>query len=175
MVRLALLMSVAMLAGCSTTGWRSQKIDGSSQPAFERSVALLQERLPSRRRADFETSLAVIWLRDATVGAGDLDSDGDVEVDEARALMDAADRALTAIRRGIFVAELEERGDSVDRYVKRLGGLRYEEVIELADLTSGGVFIEAARGQQKGARCRRWHRAPPPIKSPVMSRYCRRH
>lgn len=175
MVRLALLMTVAMVAGCSTAGWRSQRIDGSSQPAFERSVALLQERLPSRRRADFETSLAVIWLRDAIAGAGDVDADGDVDVAEARALMDAADRVLTDIRRGVFIAELEERGDSVDGYVNQLGGLRYDEIIELADLTSGDVFIDAARGQQKGARCREWKREPPPIKAPVMSRYCRRH
>jgi hypothetical protein len=174
MVRLALIMTVAIASGCAATGWRRQTIDGSSQSAFERSVASLQTSLPSRRRAEFETSLAVIWMRDTTVGAGDLDSDGLVEAAEARPLADVAERVLAEISRGDFMSEIGTHGESADRYVKQLSGLRYDEVIELADLTSGDLFIQAAREQQVGARCRESWRLRGFMKSSFMSRYCRR-
>lgn len=174
MARLALIVTVAIVSGCSSTGWRGQRIDGSSQTAFERSVATLQTSLPSRRRAELEMSLAVIWMRDTAVGAGDLDSDGLVEAAEARALADVAERVLAEISRGDFMSEIGTHGESADRYVKQLSGLRYDEVIELADLTSGDVFIQAAREQQVWARCRESWRLPRPMKSSFMSRYCRR-
>jgi hypothetical protein len=86
MSRLTLIMTVAIVTGCSTTGWRAQKIDGSSLATLEKSVVSLQQRLSSRRRADLEAALAVIWLKNAAVGAGDLDSDGRVDLNEVRAL-----------------------------------------------------------------------------------------
>jgi hypothetical protein len=141
----------------------------------------LQQRLPSRRRAELETALAILWLRSAVVGAGDLDSDGRVDLNEVRALQDAAEDVLTDLKRGVFVASIEEGADTADGYAKQLDGLGYDGVIRLAAPTSGDVFADAVRQQRAEMRCSGVRRVPgssaarqEPIKSPVLSRYCAR-
>jgi hypothetical protein len=182
MPRLALIVACAMLAGCSTSGWRTQKIEGGTESAFEESVASLQERLPPHRRAEFDTALAVIWMRDATVGAGDLDSDGRVDVDEIRALQTVAEGVLADIRRGVFVSA-REGAQSLDAYLRQLDGLGYDDVISLAAPTGGDVFSDAVRQREVEIRCGGWRQVQSgsrnvyhqeSIKSPVMSRYCAR-
>lgn len=77
----ALAMGVVlapMSAFAQRNAWLSLDIDGSSPNAFEASVAALQNALPARERADFETALAVVWFSGATA-AGDLDRDGELE------------------------------------------------------------------------------------------------
>lgn len=66
MPKMALILSASILAGCAATGWRAQQIDGRSLSDFERSVAMLQNELPSRRRQLFEPSLAILWIRNTT-------------------------------------------------------------------------------------------------------------
>ena len=60
MPKLALVMSVPILAGWASSGWCAQQIDGSIRPNFERSVALLQNQLPPRRREEFEMQRTVM-------------------------------------------------------------------------------------------------------------------
>jgi uncharacterized protein (AIM24 family) len=180
MARLALIMALA-IAGCSTAGWRTQRIDGTSRSAFEESVTSLQGRLPPRRRAEFDTALAVIWMRDATVGGGDLDSDGRVDVDEIRALQRVAEGVLADMRRGVFVSALKEDAGNLNAYLRQLDGLGYDDVIGLAAPTSGDVFTDAVRQRELEIRCGGWRQVQSgprnvyrqeSIKSPVMSRYC---
>lgn len=177
MSRLALIVALTVLAGCSSTGWRTQKIDGSSAGTFERSVGLLQEGLPARRRAEFEVALAVIWMRSNAVGAGDINSDGRVDVDETRELQRLSEGVLTDIKRGVFVSAAQARGQDPGSYVQRLHGLSYDDVMSLADATDGVVFIAEVREREKLARCRGWRRVSDvyvrePIRSPVISRFC---
>jgi hypothetical protein len=181
MSRLTLIMTAAIVTGCSTTGWRAQKIDGSSPSTLEVSVVSLQQSLPSRRRAELETALAVIWLRNAAVGAGDLDSDGRVDLNEVRALQAAAEDVLTDLKRGVFVASIQEGADTAGGYAKQLNGLGYDAIIRLADPTSGDVFADAVRQQRAESRCSGVRQVPgssaarqESIKSPVISRYCAR-
>jgi hypothetical protein len=176
MSRLTLIVAFGVVAGCATTGWRAQKIDGSGTSAFERSVVSLQEQLPSRRRAELDTALAVIWMRNSAVGTGDADSDGRVDVDEIRALQTAADDVLTDIRRGVFAGTVQERSPAGAAYVKQLDGLGYEDVVGLAATTSGDVFLSAAKRERDRVRCidarERNGRSEPP--TGFMSRYCGR-
>jgi hypothetical protein len=177
--RLASIVTLAMLTGCSTTGWRAQEIDGSSQPAFETSVTSLQERLAPRRRAEFETSLAIVWLRQNSVGAGDADSDGSIDVNEMRALQQAAEDVFADVRRGVF-AFAEHEASGAD-YARQLDGLTYDGVIDLAAATPGDVFLNAVRDEKLLIQCKGWRQVPGKqntwtnerFPSAVISRRCR--
>src|SRR5262245_23639442 len=104
MSRLALMMALAFLVGCSSAGWRAQRIDGNTESSFERSVGVLQQTLPARRREDFEVALAVLWLRSSAAGDGDADSDGLVDVNEMKALQQLSEEVLTDIKRGVLLS-----------------------------------------------------------------------
>jgi len=138
-------------------------------------VGSLQEQLPSRRRAELETALAVIWIRNATADAADANSDGLVDVGEIRTLRATADDVLTDIKRGVFAGTIQERGPAGAAYVKQLDGLRYEDVIGVAATTSGYVFARAVTKERAQLRCRNgrdreWRSKPPA----VMSKFCAR-
>jgi hypothetical protein len=180
--RLALMACLAALAGSAAAGERSQRIDGSSPAMFEQSVGSLQERLSPRRRAKFETSLAIIWLRTTTEGGGDLNADGSVDMSEIRALQQLGDDVLAEIRRGVFVYAVGEREANAADYVGQLDGLGYHGVLDLADATSGAVFLQAVRRPPQNLRCRGLRQRadsrytlvsePPTLKSAIGSRLC---
>jgi len=136
MSRLALITSVAILASSAPTVSRAQHIDGSSRSAFEHSVASFQKQLPPRSREQFETALAVIWLTNTIAHARDLDHDGDVDLDDIRALDGLALDILQKIRRGDLVSTIEKRGGTngytAQDYFEQLDGLGYEDVLSLA-------------------------------------------
>lgn len=125
-----MFVGLAMLAACSS----SRRIDGSSAATFERSVAMLQNDLPPRKRDDFDNALAVTWMRAAALDAGDVDGDGDTDYFDARAMADNVGELLAAIQRGDFVSAVERsKGKTVvTAYFKQLHGLGYDDVIELA-------------------------------------------
>ena len=181
LAQLASIATLAMLAGCSTTGWRAREIDGSSQAALETSITSLQERLAPRRRADLETSLAIIWLRQTSAGAGDADSDGSIDVNEIRALQQAAEDVFTDVRRGVWSFAVAERDGGGADYARQLDGLTYHEVIDLAAATRGDVFLHAVREQKLTAQCRGLRQVPrqpnvwtdEPFDSAIVSRHCR--
>jgi hypothetical protein len=170
----AVALTIAMLAGCSSIGWRAQEIDGSSAAAFERSVASLQGRLTPRRRAELETALAIIWLRTTGDGAADRNSDSFVDVNEIRALQVTAEDTLTEIRRGVFAASSLERSAQAADYLKQLDGLSHYEVTSLAAATSGEVFLAAVKERRAAAQCEDVRVDPKAIKSSFMLRYCAR-
>ena len=155
-VKLSLLVCVAILAACSS----SRRIDGSSAATFERSVAMLQNDLPSRQREDFDIALAVTWMRAAALDVGDVDGDGDTDYFDARAMADNAGELLAAIQRGDFVSAVEEESKSdvvATAYFKQLDGLGYEEVVELAgDLDLGPYAAQMKRQGSPGA-CAQQH------------------
>jgi hypothetical protein len=82
-VRLSVVAAAAVAFGSALAlesahaqqdGWRELRLDGSSPESFQASVAALQNALPTSRRDDFETALAVIWYADAV--SADIDGDG---------------------------------------------------------------------------------------------------
>lgn len=50
-------------------GWRALHVDGTSQAAFEKSVAAFQQDLPTNKRLQFEVTLQQIW-QDLALKAG---------------------------------------------------------------------------------------------------------
>ena len=150
--KLLLLGGAAILAGCS----RSRRIDGTSAASFERSVAMLQNDLPPRRRDDFDVALAVVWLRATGQDAGDFDGDGDTDYFDVRTIADNAGDLLAAIQRGDLVAAIEdsEREDAVAAYFKQLDGLGYDGVVELAGAT--GPYVADMKRQVSRAGCDGW-------------------
>jgi hypothetical protein len=62
----AIIVSAVLALGASTGiasagGWRALHIDGTSQAAFEKSVAAFQQTLPMNKRLQFEVTLRQIW------------------------------------------------------------------------------------------------------------------
>ena len=69
MLKLAIAVLAVALAGtASAGGWRSLRVDGSSEAAFGESVAALQEKLTPARRYTFERALQDILIH-GTKGA----------------------------------------------------------------------------------------------------------
>jgi hypothetical protein len=157
LAKLLLLVGAAIAAACSS----GRRIDGTSAATFERSIAMLQNDLPSRHRDDFDVALAVIWTREARL-SGDVDGDGDVDYFDARMTADAAGDLLAAIQRGDLVSAVEaSKGEAfAAAYFKRLDNLGYDEVIELA----GDLDLERYLAQMKRLRsqaaCAQRQRAP---------------
>ena len=158
MSKLTLLVGALTLVGCATaTDSRVLRIDGSSPGRFERSVALLQNELPPRRRERFEVALGAIWLRNTTPAAADTDADGVVTFPEVqrsqRALELDAEQLLTEIRRGDLLTAVERREQAdgayaAKDYLEQLNGLTPDEAVGLADL---GAVLEARRAAGKRA------------------------
>jgi hypothetical protein len=153
MAKLLSLFSVAMLTGCASTDGRAPQIDGSTAATVERSVALLHNALPPRRREHFDIALGVVLMRTAAYGAADLNGDGDVNDLDARTISDTAAALWTEIARGNLVAAVEELGDDVAAaYFKQLDGLSYDEVLELAGDADDRYLTEVKR-QLSAAGC----------------------
>ncbi len=127
---------LALEPACAQDDWRALRIDGSNPESFQASVASLQNALPASQRADFEAALAVVWLGNTAKG-GDVDEDGNVEVEDIQELRaDTAD-LLADIQRGDLVAAIEALdtsggGYTSADYIEQLGGLGHDEVLELA-------------------------------------------
>lgn len=56
------LLAVAVTGAASAGGWRSLRVDGSSEASFTASVATFQRKLPASRRHAFERALQDIWI-----------------------------------------------------------------------------------------------------------------
>jgi hypothetical protein len=153
------LLGAAVLAACASSG----RIDGSSAAAVERSVALLQNDLSTRRREDFEVALAVIYLRTAGLDRGDTDGDGDEDYFDARSLADTAGDLFDEIRRGNLVSTIESlKGAGVAAaYFAQLDGLGYDEVVKLGGEAADGYLAEIHRVQSQAECAQLAGRAPP--------------
>jgi hypothetical protein len=64
MVKLSVaLLAIALAGTASAAGWRSLRIDASSEASFNQSVELFRDKLSPSRRHAFERSLQQIWLQ----------------------------------------------------------------------------------------------------------------
>jgi hypothetical protein len=111
-------------------------LDGSSPAKLETSAALLQNDLEGRRREELDVALAMIWMN-RTANSGDVDGDGDFDVDDIRQLEIDATDLLTEIRRGNLVSAIEEREEADSDYTAadsfaQLHGLGYAERLSVA-------------------------------------------
>lgn len=152
--KLAALVCVSIFAGCTS----KLRIDGGSAARFERSVAVLQNDLPPRRRDDFDVALAVVWMRAAALDAGDADGDGDTDYFDARAMADKAGDLLAAIQRGDLVSTIEDsKGEArAAAYFKQLDGLDYDGVVELAGALEAGSYVAGLKRQVSQSGCDGW-------------------
>jgi hypothetical protein len=170
--KLLLLVCAAILAACSS----GRRIDGSSAATFERSVAMLQNDLPARRREEFDVALAVTWMRAAALDVGDVDGDGDTDYFDARAMADNASDLLAAIQRGDLVSTIEDsKGKAVAAaYFNQLDGLGYDGVVELAGALDTGPYAADFKRQVSQTACNGWQgRArPPPLGNTSRIRRC---
>ena len=113
-------------------------IDGTSEASFEASVAALQNALPPRRRENFEVALSAIWLSKALGPSGlDRNEDGIVDAIDSQLLVADTQHLLADIQRGDLLAAIGTREKkqgtyTVADYIKRLDGLGYDEVLDLA-------------------------------------------
>jgi hypothetical protein len=153
MAKLVSLGSVAILAACAGTGWRARQIDGSTAATVEISVALLRNALPPARRERIDVALGVIFMQIAANSAGDLNGDGEVNDLDAREISDTATALWTEIARGNLVGAVEEHGDDfAAAYFKRLDGLAYDELLELAG-EANDEYLAAVRRLLSSAGC----------------------
>jgi hypothetical protein len=65
----AAVLAVALAGAASAAGWRSLRLDGSSEAAFAESTAAFEARLPPSRRYAFAQALQDIWLKGVTDAA----------------------------------------------------------------------------------------------------------
>ncbi len=56
------VLAVALAGTASAGGWRPLRVDGSSEAAFQESVAALQAELPEVRRYVFALALQDVWV-----------------------------------------------------------------------------------------------------------------
>lgn len=57
----AALLAIAIAGTANAAGWRSMRIDASSEAGFNASITALKDRLPRVRKAVLERSLKDIW------------------------------------------------------------------------------------------------------------------
>ena len=99
MLKVAIGVLAVVLAGSATAaGWRSLRIDASSEQSYSQSVATFQDKLSPSRRIAFARSLQDIWLNGT-------------------------------------LAEEQQHEYTRAEYLRQLHGLRYDEVMALADPT----------------------------------------
>jgi hypothetical protein len=56
------MMAIALAGTANAAGWRSLRLDASSEAAFEQSVAVLEDKLSPGRRYAFSQALKDIWI-----------------------------------------------------------------------------------------------------------------
>jgi hypothetical protein len=133
-------------------------LDGSSPAKLETSAALLQNDLEGRRREELDVALAMIWMN-RTANSGDVDGDGDFDVDDIRQLEIDATDLLTEIRRGNLVSAIAEREEADSDYTAadyfaQLHGLGYDEILSLAGRPTQSGYLDAVRQAREQLTCR---------------------
>jgi len=71
MLKLTMAVLAIALAGTASAGWRSLRVDGSSEATFKESVAAIQEKLPEVRRHLFAAALQDIWVERSKAAAAE--------------------------------------------------------------------------------------------------------
>lgn len=60
------VLAVAFAGTVSAAQWKDLRIDGSSEAAFQQSMAIFKEKLSPERRYAFQEALMDIWIQGAT-------------------------------------------------------------------------------------------------------------
>ena len=123
-------------------------------------MAALQNELPQKRREDFEIALAAIWIRN-TIGSGDVDHDGDVDLEDGQDLKDRTGDLLIDIRRGDIVAAIGAGGENEGKYtptdyIEQVDGLGYDGVLSLAGEPSEVPYLGDLRRSRAGSTGERY-------------------
>jgi hypothetical protein len=63
MLKLTVAVLAVVLAGTASAGWRSLRVDGSSEAGFAESLAAFKEKLPRARAHVFGEALKDIWVQ----------------------------------------------------------------------------------------------------------------
>lgn len=72
MLKLTLAVLAVTLAGsASAAGWRSMRIDASSEAAFTASMSALKEKLPKVRRNVLDLALHDVWMEGVAAAAAE--------------------------------------------------------------------------------------------------------
>jgi hypothetical protein len=66
------VLAVALAGSASAAGWRSMRIDASSEADFTASVSALRDKLPEVRRHVLDLALNDIWVQGAQAAAAEL-------------------------------------------------------------------------------------------------------
>lgn len=108
MRKMGMAITILALSGCASTGeWRALRIDGSSKPSFEESVASIQRELSPARRDIFDLALADIWFTRAT-------ADGEyVAADYFRLLDGLGYEAIVALANPEAIARQSRRASAL--------------------------------------------------------------
>ena len=67
MLKLTVAVLALVLAGTASAGWRSLRVDGSSEAGFAESLAAFKEKLGPVRAVVFEAALQDIWAQGAKI------------------------------------------------------------------------------------------------------------
>jgi hypothetical protein len=153
----AALLVVILTAASARAQPHGRVLDGSSAAKLETSVALLQNDLVGRRREELDVALAMIWMN-RTADSGDLDGDGDFDVDDMRQLEIDATDLLTQIRRGNLVSAIEDREEAdgdykAADYFSQLHGLGFDEVLSLAGRPTLSGYLDAVQQAREQLAC----------------------
>jgi hypothetical protein len=65
------VLAVALAGTASAAGWRSMRIDASSEATFDASVSALRDKLPKVRREVLDLALIDIWVEGAQAAAAE--------------------------------------------------------------------------------------------------------
>jgi hypothetical protein len=64
------MLAVALAESASAAGWRSLRVDASSEVAYSESIAVLQDKLSPSRRHAFARALQDIWTEGVRQASG---------------------------------------------------------------------------------------------------------
>jgi hypothetical protein len=62
MIRITAITLAIVLGGTANAGWRSMRVDASSEAAFEQSLAVFKDKMPDARRYVLGEALKDIWV-----------------------------------------------------------------------------------------------------------------
>jgi hypothetical protein len=146
------VVAVALAGSASAAGWRSLRIDASSEDAFNESVAALKEKLPRVRRAVFAWALQDIWVQGTNAAAAD---------QREYALSDYL-REVDGLGYKEVVVFTDPSGDKADRYWDRA----YATLFGPGNPGRVGLQNGQAPGpgdpQYRGPRSGGWYPSRPP-------------
>ena len=104
------VLAVALAGSASAAGWRSMRIDGSSEADFTASVIALQQKLPPVRRQVLDLALQDVWVQGVRTAAAE-----QREFSASEYL-----RQLDGLKYKEVVTFTDPSGDTADRWFRQI-------------------------------------------------------